>query len=94
MAKGNTAVYDALKTAALLAGDRPGGQPPRGHPAHRRQGYLEPQPPRRRPGDGAKQHDILVYTIGVGSDTDDQVLTALSDADGGPAISRRPTRRR
>ncbi len=84
-AKGNTAVYDALKTAALLAGAAPEG--------NRRAVVLltdgRDTSSRSLPDLAlatARQHDVLVYTIGVGTDTDDQVLTALSEPTGGRNI--------
>lgn len=81
-AGGNTVLYDAMAAAATLsAGSSPG---------HRRAIVLltDGQDTASKNSaligvEAAKQAHTLVYTIGVGADTDDQVLRNLSEPTGG-----------
>jgi tight adherence protein C len=81
-AKGNTAIYDALSMAADLAATSPA--------ATRRAIVLltdgKDTSSTKAPLVGtsvARQNDTLVFTIGVGGDTDDKVLASLSEPTGG-----------
>ena len=82
VAKGNTAIYDALSVAANLAATSPA--------ISRRAIILLTDgidtSSTKAPLVGtsvARQNDTLVFTIGVGGDTDDTVLASLSDPTGG-----------